>query len=125
MLQLTDVRSRIGAVLKPKLVPPPTSDRILAPDFHADDLRPEPFYVARLDMMGARAAMTRSIQASAAFIGKLHVAMLEAPRDELVAMVPTIDGAYVVCKTSHGAAAVYATSPPLTSNAFYRRNRSV
>src|SRR5436189_1077743 len=47
-------------------------------------------------MMGARAAMTRSIQISANFIGKLHAAVLDAPHTDLLARVPTVDGVYIV-----------------------------
>jgi hypothetical protein len=57
------------------------------------------YYVGRLDMMGARAAMARSVQVAANFIGKLHVAILEAPRNALDTIIPTIDGAYIVGRT--------------------------
>jgi hypothetical protein len=41
--------------------------------------------------------MTRSITVSANFVCKMHVALLEAPRKGVEAIVPTIDGAYIVC----------------------------
>lgn len=68
------------------------------PYFNAKSLAPSPYYVARIDMMGARAAMTRSISVSGNFIGKLHVALLEAAGGSADALIPTIDGAYIVCK---------------------------
>lgn len=66
------------------------------PYFDASELEAEELYVGRIDMMGARAAMTRSIHVSANFIGKLHVALLNAPRNLVRALVPTVDGAYIV-----------------------------
>src|SRR5262245_22403179 len=66
------------------------------PYFDATDLSSEHYYVGRLDMMGARAAMTRSLAVSGNFIGKLHVAIIEAQRDDIAALVPTVDGAYIV-----------------------------
>lgn len=76
----------------------PSTTKRDVPYFDASDLTPEYYYVGRLDMMGARAAMTRSVGVSGNFIGKLHVAMLEAPRAALAALVPTVDGAYIVAK---------------------------
>jgi hypothetical protein len=77
---------------------PIKSKTIDTPYFNPYKLDASPHYVARIDMMGARAAMTRSLTVSARFIGKLHVAMLQAPRDNVAALVPTIDGAYIACE---------------------------
>lgn len=66
------------------------------PYFDSSGLTSRPFYVGRIDMMGAKAAMTRSISVSANFVGKLHVALLRAPRQPLKALIPTVDGAYII-----------------------------
>jgi class 3 adenylate cyclase len=71
----------------------------IAPDtpyFDASELETQDRYVGRIDMMGARAAMTRSVKVSGNFIGKLHVALLNAPRTTSMALIPTVDGAYIV-----------------------------
>ena len=71
------------------------------PFFNATDLEINTSYVGRLDMMGARASMTRSIGISANFLGKLHLAVLDAPRSGVAALVPTVDGVYFVCRQRH------------------------
>ena len=76
--------------------PRPDSD---IPYFDATGIVTEKCYVGRLDMMGARAAMARSVKVAGNFIGKLHVAILEPPRTDLAAIIPTIDGAYIVGKS--------------------------
>lgn len=83
----------------PKRLSQATDPKRDVPYFDATGLVPDDYYVGRLDMMGARAAMARSVRVAGNFIGKLHVAMLEAPRDDLAALIPTIDGAYIVSKT--------------------------
>ncbi len=52
-------------------------------------------YVAWLDVMGIRAAMSRSLPITANFVFKLHIAALEAPRQNL-SLYPVMDGMYVV-----------------------------
>lgn len=86
----------------PKPRPKSKSPDTDTPYFDATDLAADSYYVGRLDMMGAKAAMSRSIRVAGNFIGKLHVAMLEAPRDNLDALIPTVDGAYIIAKTKAG-----------------------
>lgn len=50
-------------------------------------------YVAWVDVMGIQSAMSRSISISANFIFKLHIAALNAPRDN-VQIYPVMDGFY-------------------------------
>lgn len=54
-------------------------------------------YVAWVDVMGTQSTMSRSINASANFIAKLHIACLQAPRTTL-AIYPVMDGIYVAGK---------------------------
>jgi hypothetical protein len=64
------------------------------PFFNATHLpTPTQEYVAWIDVMGTQASMQRSIDESANFIFKLHVAALEAPRDG-VTLYPVMDGLY-------------------------------
>lgn len=68
------------------------------PGLYFDSQRlPAPLYayVAWLDVMGVRATMSRSLPVTANFVFKLHVAALEAPRDEIV-LYPVMDGLYIV-----------------------------
>ena len=59
---------------------------------------PKNEYVAWVDVMGVKAVMARTLQATANFVLKLHVAMLEAPRQG-VRLYPVMDGAYVTSPT--------------------------
>ncbi len=56
---------------------------------------PRHSYVAWLDVMGIRAAMSRSLSITANFVFKLHIAALEAPHQNL-SLYPVMDGMYVV-----------------------------
>lgn len=50
-------------------------------------------YVAWIDVMGIQSHMSRSINVAANFMGKLHVAVLDAPLDG-VSLYPIMDGLY-------------------------------
>lgn len=55
-------------------------------------------YVAWVDVVGTRSAMTRSVMASATYIFKLHTAaLLSSSEASGVALYPVMDGFYVTC----------------------------
>lgn len=63
--------------------------------FSADHLPPPTIeYVAWVDVMGTQAAMSRSLNITANFIFKLHVAAVQAPQNN-VSLYPVMDGFYV------------------------------
>ncbi len=57
----------------------------------------EPQYVCWLDVMGARSIMLRSLNIATNFVMKLHIACLEARREEQLAvdLFPIVDGVYI------------------------------
>lgn len=70
------------------------------PRFNADNLVPQPMYVAWLDIMGTKNAMLHSLKTAANFVAKLHNDIIEC-RNQLKAcdslwILPMMDGAYVV-----------------------------
>jgi hypothetical protein len=66
------------------------------PLFFNAQVLPDPTnqYVAWIDVMGVQSAMSRSLDISANFVFKLHVAALQAPHAQ-VALYPVMDGLYV------------------------------
>jgi hypothetical protein len=64
--------------------------------FNPDRLPPSyPAYVAWLDVMGSRAAMSQSLFRSSQYIGRLHVAILMHRKKPGLQTSPFMDGAYV------------------------------
>jgi len=59
--------------------------------------KPKPNYVAWVDLMGARNAMSQSSSSSANHIGRIHSAILQSRRKE-VRVYPVMDGAYITCE---------------------------
>jgi hypothetical protein len=65
--------------------------------FNAGALPPmQSEYVAWIDVMGTQSSMSRSINATANFIFKLHIAALQASGPN-VRLYPVMDGFYVAC----------------------------
>jgi hypothetical protein len=66
-----------------------------APYFNAQVLpTPTNEYVAWIDVMGVQSAMSRSLDITANFVFKLHVAALQAPHAG-VSLYPVMDGLYI------------------------------
>lgn len=69
---------------------------------HASLAAPMPHYVAWLDIMGASAAMRRSLPMSTNFVMKLHIACQTAskrPGYDRLELFPVIDGVYIASPT--------------------------
>ncbi len=62
---------------------------------------PQPHYVAWLDVMGAQAAMRRSLPMSTNFVMKIHIACQRAKpnHSQGIELFPVIDGVYITCPT--------------------------
>lgn len=58
-------------------------------------------YVAWLDVMGSKAAMTQSLQRSAHIICRLHIAILKHRKHPQLEVSPFMDGAYIRCPSQH------------------------
>ena len=58
---------------------------------------PSPSYVAWVDMMGTRNAMSQSLASSANHIGRIHAAIIRAKRPGLK-VYPVLDGAYITAE---------------------------
>ena len=68
---------------------------MIAPYFNANRVKTVSLYVAWLDVMGSRLTMTRSLAASANFVGKLHAsAIANAP--SALSLCPMNDGLFAV-----------------------------
>ncbi len=66
--------------------------------FNGDMLpQPQMKYVCWLDIMGTKKIMSESVQKSANFIFKLHVALLESQKGhDGISLYPMMDGAYIL-----------------------------
>lgn len=65
------------------------------PYFDASSLTASSEYVAWVDVMGTQASMSRSIQATANFVFKMHIAALEAVScNARIRLYPVMDGLY-------------------------------
>jgi hypothetical protein len=67
--------------------------------FNAQQLpKPANEYVGWIDEMGVQSAMSRSLDITANFVFKLHVAALQAPNVG-VSLYPVMDGLYIACSS--------------------------
>ena len=62
--------------------------------------QPQQKYVCWIDIMGIKNIMSESIQQSANFIFKLHIALLESKKNlDNISLYPLMDGAYILSPT--------------------------
>jgi len=65
--------------------------------FNASVLPAKNHYVAWVDMMGTRNAMSHSLASSTNHIGRLHAAIIRSKNNN-IRVYPMMDGAYIVCE---------------------------
>jgi hypothetical protein len=88
--------TRYGITLAGNLVVSSVQEYIAMPLYFNAQVLPEPTneYVAWIDVMGIQSAMSRSLDITANFVFKLHVAALQAPHDQ-ICLYPVMDGLYL------------------------------
>lgn len=67
-------------------------------------------YVAWLDLMGARNAMGRALSRAANYVGKIHVAAIDAAKKHELDVYPVIDGCYFIASKKRNLEAALATA---------------